>query len=359
MNDRGGLHVIIPAGGAGTRLWPLSRSNRPKFLLDLTGTGRSLLQQTWDRLAPLAASMTVVTGRQHARAVADQLPEQLPEHVLIEPSPRDSMPAIGLATALVCRREPQAVVGSFAADHVIDDDEALAAAVASAMSAADAGYVCTIGIRPDRPSTAFGYVQTGDRLPSGALHATRFTEKPDLRTAQSYLADQRYVWNAGMFVSRADVLLAHLERQLPRLHAGLMAIVDSWDTPDRDATLSAVWPTLTRIPIDHAIAEPVAAAGGLACVPGRFGWDDVGDFAALSRLLPGDDVKVLGPDDLVRTVDATGVVVVADRRTVTVLGLDDAVVVDTADAVLVTTRAHAQRVKEARDAWSGERDGLL
>jgi mannose-1-phosphate guanylyltransferase len=250
------------------------------------------------------------------------------------------------------------VIGSFAADHLIADDVALAAAVTAAVSAARDGYVCTIGIEPDSASTAFGYVETGDALSGGALSVRRFVEKPDAQTAAAYIATGRYRWNAGMFVTRADVLLAHLERQQPTLHEGLIAIADSWLTADRDATLAHRWPRLTRISIDHAIAEPVAAEGGIACVPGTFGWRDIGDFSTLSDLLAGGDVRVLGDPAQVRAIDATGVVVTGDRA-ITLLGVDDIVVVDTGDALLVTTRAQAQRVKEAGDAWRSERAELL
>lgn len=362
-----GFHAVVPAGGAGTRLWPLSRAGRPKFLLDLTGGGRTLLQATVDRLLPLTGpgNVLVVTGVRHAAAVAEQLPDLGPEAVLAEPSPRDSMAAIGLAAAVLLERHgPDVVLGSFAADHVITGTDVFAATVREAVEAARAGYVVTVGITATEPSTAFGYVRAGDPLgvagaPS-ARHVAGFTEKPDARTAAAYLATGEYSWNAGMFVVRATVLLDHLAAQLPALHDGLRRIAAAWDGPDRDARLADTWPGLTKIAIDHAIAEPVAAAGGVAVVPGGFGWDDVGDFASLGGLLAGDGGPTLGDASTVLRLDADGSVVVADGRVVTVLGVPDAVVVDTPDAVLVTTRAHAQQVKQAVDAWRARgRDDLL
>src|SRR6476620_1513150 len=155
--------AVIPAGGAGTRLWPLSRAGSPKFLHDLTGSGMSLLQETWARLAPLAADrFLVVTGRVHRSAVTDQLPALGPDAVLAEPSPRDSMAAIGLAAALLEREDPDAVMGSFAADHVITDPEAFAAAVGTACDAARDGWLVTLGIEPTFASPAFGYIAMGD-----------------------------------------------------------------------------------------------------------------------------------------------------------------------------------------------------
>lgn len=340
------FHAVIPAGGAGTRLWPLSRTGRPKFLLDLTGSGRSLLQQTWDRLTTFVdpGNVHVVTGARHVDAIREQLPDLA--HVVVEPEGRDSMPAIGMAAALVVRDHPDAVVGSFAADHLIRDVAGLAAAVAEAHAVARTGKVVTLGIEPTGPSTAFGYIQAGEALDvPGAPHARQaagFVEKPDRATAERYLATGRYRWNAGMFVARADVLLSHLAEQRPALHAGLLRLAGSGDGTALDP---AVWGDLEKVAIDHAIAEPVAAGGGVAVVPGDFDWFDVGDFDALATL-PG-----AGTDALV--VDGGDALVVAEPgKAVTVLGIEDAVVVDTGDALLVTTRAHAQAVKQLPAAWA-------
>lgn len=214
------IHAIIPAGGAGTRLWPLSRRERPKFLLDLTGAGRTLLQGTVARLEPLAATTTIVTGAAHVEAVAAQLPGVPAESILAEPSPRDSMAAIGLAAAVIARRHgPDAVVGSFAADQVIADEAAFAGAVRQAAALAEDGWVVTIGIEATHPSTAFGYIHAGEPTsvpgaPEGRV-VLGFTEKPDAATAAAYLATGEYRWNAGMFVVRAGVLLDHLAAQRP------------------------------------------------------------------------------------------------------------------------------------------------
>ncbi|WP_046530331.1 mannose-1-phosphate guanylyltransferase [Cellulomonas sp. FA1] len=362
------FHAVVPAGGAGTRLWPLSRAGHPKFLLDLTGSGRSLLQATVDRLVPLTGPghVLVVTGARHAAAVAAQLPGLADGDVLAEPSPRDSMAAIGLAAAVLAHRHgPDVVLGSFAADHVITELPVFEATVREAVAVARTGKVVTVGIRATEPSTGFGYVRSGAPLDVAdaphAHHVAGFTEKPDAQTAAEYLATGEYSWNAGMFVVRVGVLLDHLAAQLPALHDGLRAIAEVWDTPERAARLADVWPGLTRIAIDHAIAEPVAAAGGMAVVPGAFGWDDVGDFASLGTLLDaGADGATLGEAAHVLRLASDGAVVATGGRTVTVVGVPDAVVVDTPDAVLVTTRAHAQDVKQAVDAWRERgRDDLL
>ncbi|MCI7456066.1 mannose-1-phosphate guanylyltransferase [Actinomyces urogenitalis] len=361
------IHAIIPAGGAGTRLWPLSRRNRPKFLLDLTGTGRTLLQGTVARLEPVADSVTVVTGVAHLDAVAGQLPQVPAANLLAEPSPRDSMAAIGLAAAVIAQRHGrQALVGSFAADHVIADEQAFTQAVRQAAALAQEGWVVTIGIQATGPSTAFGYIHAGQSTavagaPDGRV-VLGFTEKPDAATAAQYLASGDYRWNAGMFVSRAGVLLDHLARQRPGLAAGVEEIAAVWDTPQREETLARVWPGLEKIAIDHAIAEPVAAAGGVAVVPASMGWDDVGGFDALAELVPArqqgraagtavlDALAEAGQETDVEARGSDGALVASTTgRKVTLLGVPGLVVVDTPDALLITTPQHAQEVKGVVD----------
>lgn len=341
------LWAVVPAGGAGTRLWPLSRAGHPKFLQDLTGSSRSLLQATWDRLHPVVGDrFLVVTGEAHAEAVRGQLPELPAGGLLAEPAPRDSMAAIGLAAAVLERRDPHAVLGSFAADHVVEDGDAFRACVRTAAEVADQGWLVTIGIEPTRPATGFGYIEVGEPLgDSGARHVRSFVEKPDVERAAEYAASGRFRWNAGMFVVRATVLLDLLAQWHPVLAQALRAIAAE------PATLAERWPALERIAIDHAVAEPAATAGRVAVVPGSFGWDDVGDFASLQDLLPADrpGPAVLGDAARVHAVDATGLVVPAAGRDVAVVGLRDVVVVDTGDAVLVTTRERAQDVKRLVD----------
>lgn len=346
-----GFYAVVPAGGAGTRLWPLSRADRPKFLLDLTGAGATLLQATHARLSPLAQAVCVVTGTAHAAAVARQLPGLPEDDLLVEPSPRDSTAAIGLAAALLLRRDPDAVIGSFAADHVIGDQDVFAAAVTEAVAVARTGRLVTVGITPTFASTGFGYVRAGAPLdvtgaPS-ALAVEEFVEKPDAETAAAYVDSGEYRWNASMFVVRAATLLDLLAEHQPELATGLDTIADAWDGPDREDVLTRTWPLLPKIAIDYAVVEPAAAAGRVAVVPGTFAWDDVGDYAALSTLLPehASGVRVLGDPALVHSDRSTGLVVASSGRLVALLGLTDVVVVDTPDALLVASRDRAQDVK--------------
>lgn len=341
-----GFWTVIPAGGSGTRLWPLSRSGSPKFLHDLTGSGWSLLQGTVDRLAPLSEDrLLIATGLRHAPEVRQQLPDLGIDSLLVEPSPRESMPAIGLAAAILEQRDHDAVVGSFAADHVIRDDDAFRSSVREAVAVARTGRLVTIGIEPTNPATGFGYIKLGKQLDvDGAPHAhgvDAFVEKPGVTTARSYLESGEYRWNAGMFVFQASVLLDMLDQYQPGLAADLRSIANN---PLR---LTEIWPRLTEISIDHALAEPAAADGRVAVIPGEFDWDDVGDFDSLGALLAdsSDGVKVLGNAADVVAQDTTGVIAPRSGRVVVTLGVENIIVVDTADALLVTTRERAQDVK--------------
>jgi mannose-1-phosphate guanylyltransferase len=354
------FYSIIPAGGIGARLWPLSRADAPKFLHDLTGSGSSLLRATWDRLAPIAGPdrVMVVTGRAHRAAVEEQIPELIDANVVLESEPKDSTAAIGLAAAILHRREPDVIVGSFAADHVITDVRAFRRAVTQAVAAADAGWISTIGITPTEPAIGFGYIQCGAQLgipgAPDALQVEQFVEKPDLATAKSYLADEKHLWNAGMFVARADVLLARIGESDPELLAGLEKLAEAWDDPARRGpVVDRVWPGLTKIAIDYTVAEPAAAAGHLAVIPGAFDWDDVGDFASIAKLHSGgrsSDLAILGENARVLADASSGIVVSQTNRIISLIGVRDIVVVDTPDALLVTTSQNAQRVKSVVDA---------
>lgn len=423
---------VIPAGGSGTRLWPLSRRAHPKFLLDLTGSGLSLLQATVRRLRPLAdGPALVVTGAAHAAAVRTQLEEeaalggiagegagacdQMAARVVAEPTPRNSMPAIALAAALIEREQPDAVIGSFAADHLIEDEAAFARAVASARKVAELGYLVTLGIEPTSPATGFGYIEQGEErargcregqdasselgealggipelLALGARPVARFVEKPDRERAEAFLATGRFLWNAGIFVVRASVLLDELAARIPALAEGAREIAAAHGTAQYEQVLERTWPRLTSIAIDHALAEPLAAEGRVAVVPTACGWDDVGDFAALAHQLrdrigapvgvradppadspadssaddPADDpadspagerpagltaAQAAGRDD-VRVVGSASVDAVSSRATVygssnrhiALVGLDGISIVDTEDALLVLADDQAQ-----------------
>jgi len=349
------FYSVIPAGGVGSRLWPLSRAEAPKFLLDLTGSGNSLLRSTWTRLAPLAGPerIMVVTGRAHRAAVEEQLPELSDANIVLETEPKDSSAAIGLAAAILERREPGVIIGSFAADHVIRGTRLFQRAVQEAVRAADEGLIATIGIEPTEPSIGFGYIRTGEPLliagTADVQRVVSFTEKPDRDTARAYLDSGEYLWNAGMFVARASVLLEEMAKTEPELVEGLIALAEVWDDAQRRGPLvDRIWPRLHKIAIDYSVAEPAAAQGRMAVVSGQFEWDDVGDFASVAKLLTrgrSSDLAILGKGARVLADEASGIVVSQTRKLVSLVGVRDIVVVDTPDVLLVTTAEHAQQVK--------------
>ncbi len=309
-----------------------------------------MLQDTVARLEPLSGPRCiVVTGEVHEHAVRAQLPE-LGDRLIAEPQPRDSMAAIGLAAAMIERRDPDAILGSFAADHVIRDEPAFRAVVTEAIAVAATGRLVTIGITPSGPATGYGYIRRGVSVEvEGAPNAyavDSFVEKPDEATAKAYLAAGGYFWNAGMFVVKARVLLDLLARYHPELAAGLRRIATT------QADKEVIWAGLRKISIDHAVAEPAAADGQVAVVMGEFPWDDVGDFEALTTLAPvheGSEMRVLGQVDGLLAEDASGLVVSRSNRMVTVVGLHDIVIVDTPDALLVMSRDRAQQLKSVVD----------
>jgi len=349
------FYAVIPAGGSGTRLWPLSRTSNPKFLHPLTGTDRSLLQATFDRLAPLvtAGRVYVVTGAAHADAVAQQLPELPAENLLVEPSPRDSCAAIALATEIISLRAPGAVVGSFAADHLINDVAAFHATVRAAVDCARQGQLMTIGITPSRPETGYGYLECGDptAIASPGAPAPQqvlaFREKPSVDVATEYLKSGHHLWNAGMFVWRADAFLDQLRQRRPDVAEPVHRIAAAWDGASRDAVLSAVWPTVPKVAVEYAVMEPASLDGLVSTVPGDFGWSDIGDFETVGALFghDQDSVTVVG-DGSVVSLDSDGVIVVpSEGRLVALLDVHDLVVVDTPDAVVVCRRDRVQDVK--------------
>jgi mannose-1-phosphate guanylyltransferase len=352
------FYAVILAGGSGTRLWPLSRSGDPKFLHALTGTSATLLQATIDRLVPLAAPADtfVVTGVSHAATVARQAVALPESNIIVEPSPRDSCAAIGLAAAIIATRDPAAIMGSFAADHLIADGDRFTEVLRDAIAGAERGFLMTVGIEPTRAETGYGYLQCGAVEGAGPVRRVEeFKEKPSRDVAEAYVASGHYLWNAGMFVWKVGVFLDELAVQQPELHDGLRRIAAVWGTEQQAEVMADVWPGLTKISVDYAVMEGAAVSGRVATVPGDFGWNDVGDFDVLGDVLPTDERgnAVVAPagnkPDVVLMDTSDSVVVSHAERLVAVLGMTDVIVVDTPDAVLVCPRHRAQDVKRVVD----------
>jgi len=344
------VYGVIPAGGSGLRLWPLSRAGAPKFLHALSGHGaRSLLQATVDRFAPLVPidRVLVVTGALHASAVADQLPELPAANLVAEPVPRESAPAIALAAALIHQRDPGAVMISCHADHLVADLGSFRSALETSIEVADSGLLVTIGIRPQRPETGYGYLRVGRALQIGAARAVvEFREKPDAEAAAAYLASGEYLWNAGMFCWRVDTFLDQLALDLPDLHAGILDLAQRWGAAPQPE-LDQAWGALPKISIDHGLMQPAARRGAVATVPAEFGWADIGDWDTLGTLVGGDadGHSQLGTGSLVSQDSADCVVVTGSGRTIALLGVTGLAVVDTPDVLLICPRERAQDVK--------------
>jgi mannose-1-phosphate guanylyltransferase/mannose-6-phosphate isomerase len=334
---------ILQAGGAGTRLWPVSRDALPKQFLPLVGD-RSTYQETLLRVQdPMFATPIVITGPQFhffARRQAEEI--GIEATVVIEPLRRDSGPAIAAAAAVAHRRDPDAVVLALAADHIILDVPPFRATCAAGRAAAEAGKIVTFGIRPTEPKTSYGYILPGPSIEGGAHAVERFVEKPDAATAARYV-QEGYLWNSGNFLFRADVLLAELARLEPEMAAAIEEAVEKATTDlgflrlDPEAFAHA-----PQKSIDYAVMEKTERA---AVVAGDFRWSDIGSWDALFDILPPDgDGNVLhGP---VIAMEAKGCVVHSDGRLTAVAGVDDLVVVSTSDAVMVVPRARAQAVRE-------------
>jgi mannose-1-phosphate guanylyltransferase len=340
---------MIPAGGSGTRLWPLSRAARPKFLLPLVGEA-SLLQETVTRIGSLTSPdrTLVVCGPAHAAAIARQLPDLPESNLIVEPSPRGSGPAIVLAAALIHRLDPLAIMGSFAADHDVTNRPAFEQAVRTAVRAAQDDWLVTIGLTPTRPETGYGYIERSDSVvaehgDSPAYRAIRFVEKPPLETAREYLESGRFLWNASMFIWKCSALLDAARTLMPDLHTAINQIVDVWDTPQREHTINRIWEELPDSTIDQGIMEK---AERVAVVPAEMGWSDVGDWHGLGELIEQDAVGNSIRGDLLQFETRQSVVWSETGRLVALVGLENIVVVDTEDALLVIDRKRSQDVRQ-------------
>jgi mannose-1-phosphate guanylyltransferase len=353
--------AVIPAGGAGTRLWPLSRASRPKFLLPLV-SDRTLLQQTSDRLTPLATNRRtlVVAGPAHAAEIARQLPAIPSDHLIIEPVPRGTGPAIGLAAMLISLESPRAIMGSFAADHAILDTAAFDAAIRAAIKAATQDWLVTIGLTPTRPETGYGYIARTDQLVTedtngSAYRSTSFIEKPDAETADAFFTSGHHLWNASMFIWRVSTFLQELERLQPELYAGLKTIGEAWHTPERDQAMADIWPGLPSVTIDQGIMEHAAR---VAVVPAEMGWSDVGDWHGLGELITQDALGNSVKGDFLQVDCHHSVVWSETGRLVALVGVENLAVVDTPDALLVVDREHAQDVKRIVEQLKQRNDDL-
>ncbi len=340
QSDR--IIAVIMAGGGGTRFWPRSRRAMPKQFLSFDGQG-SLLQQTVERLDGLVAreQVLVITGAEHVELAREHAGVPA-ANVLGEPCPRDTAACVGLGARIAYGIREDAVVVVLAADHMIQSAEDFRQAVLRAAShAADSGALVTMGLRPDRPATGYGYIEIGERLDDRtptAHRVLRFREKPDMETARRFVQAGKYLWNSGNLAFTCSAMLDAIQSHLPRLHEQLMSLTDPRDADE----LARVYPQLEAISVDYGVLEK---AGNVHVIEAMFEWDDLGTFEAVARHATAHDGGNLARGEAL-FLDARGSLVEnAEAGLVVVSGLDGVLVVRTRDAVLVMPREHAERVK--------------
>lgn len=343
------LHVVIMAGGSGTRFWPKSRRDRPKQLLRLLGD-RTMLQQTLARAEGLVSPdrAWVVTGADQAAATREQLPELPSENVIVEPCPRDTAPCVGLAAGMVAARDPDGTMIVMPADHVIAPTEAFQNGLRAAASVVedDPSALVTFGIAADRPETGYGYIERGELLDRrrdlAVYRVERFREKPDRSTAEEFLASGRFYWNSGIFVWRARTILNELRAHRPAIAEGLGPIFRAIGTPEAASALERHFPLLERAPIDKAVME---RAANVRVIEAPYHWSDVGDWRALAPLLeqgPGGNAV----QGRVVARETTGSIIVSDDDgLVAALGVDDLVIVHSGKATLVARKDRLDELK--------------
>jgi mannose-1-phosphate guanylyltransferase len=352
---------VILAGGSGTRFWPRSRKARAKQVLALDGE-RTMIQQTLERLLLVADArdVWVITNDLLVEQIAKQLPEVRREQILSEPAARNTAPACALAAFLLERTEPDTVIGIFPSDHVVKDCDRFAEVLRMGVALAGAGEnIVVLGVTPTRPETGYGYIEMGSAAGGGAggLNARRvrrFTEKPAKDVAEQFLATGNYAWNSGIFLWSARTLAGAIREHSPAMAPLLEKIAAAYGTADFDRVFAELYPQCENISVDYAILEPRSKKGEdgakIFCLPGDFGWNDLGSWSALHehhRSMPRycEDKEgnvVQAESDVV--IGSKGNYVFAPGLAVALVGVDDLVIVQTEDALLITTREKCQDV---------------
>ncbi|WP_263350263.1 mannose-1-phosphate guanylyltransferase [Acidicapsa acidisoli] len=355
MTNKIDFRPVILAGGSGTRFWPRSRRARAKQVLALDGD-RSMLQQTVERLSPIAApgQFWVITNELLSAEIEAQLPGVPRTQIVEEPVARNTAPACGLAAFLVEKSNPDAVIGVFPSDHVIGDEPRFLKMIERGVQLAASGDVMVVlGIEPTRAETGYGYIETGDDGPNESLHVRRFTEKPSRNRAEEFVAAGNYFWNSGMFLWSARTLAKAVREHLPETAPLLEEIASAFGTERFDAVFGELYPQCENISVDYAILEPRSAKGEhhsrLYCLPAEFGWNDLGSWESLYEYqvetrLRGDEEGNVAETSGLMTLDSGDNYVFSPRKFVALVGVRDLVIVETEDALLITHRRQSQDV---------------
>ncbi len=343
-------YVVIMAGGKGERFWPVSRLSRPKHLLPIVGD-KPMLRQTVDRLEGLvpAEHVIIVTNKEQEAAIREICPDLPAENIVSEPVGRDTAPAVGLAALLVKKRDPEAIFAMLPADHVIHDVEGFQKVMDSGFELAEAGEVLiTIGIAPTHPATGYGYIHKGEMKGSSsqtpAYKVQKFVEKPDTETAQQYLDSGEYYWNAGMFIWSVHSIYKSIEQFNPGLFASLNEIESlTHSGTSLENALADIYPTLEKISIDYSVMEK---ADNVETIESNFDWDDVGEWPAIERHSDKDEAgNLLSGLGLVSNC-SNNIIYNDGERVTAIYGVDELIVVHTADATLICPKSKAQEIKK-------------
>ncbi|MGE3273284.1 MAG: mannose-1-phosphate guanylyltransferase [Chloroflexota bacterium] len=344
-------YLVILAGGSGSRLWPLSRSHRPKQLLSLVGQ-RSLLQSTFDRNVPVVPPerVIVMTEQSHADGIREQLPELPPENIIVEPARRGTAGSLGLAAAAIAERDPEAVMASVHSDAYISDGDEFRRTLTAAFAAAEQSrQLVLMGIEPTAPSTQLGYIEAGDTIAQidgyAVRKVARFVEKPKLGRALEFVASGRHFWNPGVFVWRVDVILSELHRLQPAIHDLVRQIAAGLSSERGDEILASLYPTVPIETIDVGVMEQ---SDKVAVVPARFPWSDIGSWSEILEVLDRDaDGNAVHGEHI--GLDTQNSLIYGTSRPIATIGLSDLVVVETPDVILVCRRDRAADVRKLVD----------
>jgi len=348
------VYAVIMAGGVGSRFWPRSRERSPKQLMGIAGD-RTMIQSTVDRLEGFVdpKNVFVVTNKLQKAAIVKQLPNVPSENVLVEPIGRNTAPCIGLAAMFVRRLDPNGVMVVLPADHLIADEKEFRRVLGVAVDLAKRqASLTTIGIQPTHPETGYGYIQfieeeagRNGSLPAGVFKVKTFAEKPNLQTAQKFVESGDFLWNSGMFIWRADVILGEIKKSIPELYDTLMEIEPSMGTSLLEQSLEHAYGVIRGISIDYGVMEK---ATGVLVIRGDFGWSDVGSWDEVYRLSQKDEHGNFARGKVI-TLDTKGSYIHSDDKLVATVGLDDIIIINTSDAILVCKRGSTQDVKEIVD----------